>query len=99
MSVTSLHDWFQTMNRSAAVVAIPLASLAAPGIAPGARTRRHQREATTSPGTSSSKLATPLLSEAHSLPITDQTRGHGTHSLPAIWKGYLADCMKDFPRQ
>jgi len=27
------------------------------------------------------------------LPITDQTRGHGTHSLPAIWKGYLADFM------
>jgi len=27
------------------------------------------------------------------LPITDQTRGHGTHSLPAIWKAYLADFM------
>src|SRR5260370_3635474 len=25
------------------------------------------------------------------LPITDQTRGHGTHSLPAIWKQYLAE--------
>src|SRR5215831_4992980 len=25
------------------------------------------------------------------LPITNQTRGHGTHSLPAIWKGYLAE--------
>jgi len=24
------------------------------------------------------------------LPITDQTRGHGTHSLPAIWGGELA---------
>jgi homoserine O-acetyltransferase len=24
------------------------------------------------------------------LPITDQTRGHGTHSLPAVWKQYLA---------
>jgi homoserine O-acetyltransferase len=24
------------------------------------------------------------------LPITDETRGHGTHSLPAIWKPYLA---------
>jgi len=23
------------------------------------------------------------------LPITDQTRGHGTHSLPAIWKEHL----------
>jgi homoserine O-acetyltransferase len=23
------------------------------------------------------------------LPITDQTRGHGTHTLPAIWQGYL----------
>lgn len=25
------------------------------------------------------------------LPITDSTRGHGTHSLPAIWKPYLAE--------
>jgi homoserine O-acetyltransferase len=24
------------------------------------------------------------------LPISDKTRGHGTHSLPAVWKGYLA---------
>ena len=23
------------------------------------------------------------------LPITDKTRGHGTHTLPAIWQGYL----------
>ena len=23
------------------------------------------------------------------LPISDQTRGHGTHSLPALWQGYL----------
>ena len=27
------------------------------------------------------------------LPITDQTRGHGTHSLPAIWKQHLADLL------
>jgi homoserine O-acetyltransferase len=27
------------------------------------------------------------------LPITDQTRGHGTHSLPAIWKNYLAELL------
>ncbi len=32
------------------------------------------------------------------LPITDQTRGHGTHSLPAIWKGYLADFLKQLPQ-
>ena len=32
------------------------------------------------------------------LPITDQTRGHGTHSLPAIWKGYLAEFLKGLPR-
>jgi len=29
------------------------------------------------------------------LPITDQTRGHGTHSLPAIWKGYLAELLQE----
>jgi homoserine O-acetyltransferase len=27
------------------------------------------------------------------LPITDQTRGHGTHSLPAIWGPYLAEFL------
>jgi homoserine O-acetyltransferase len=27
------------------------------------------------------------------LPITDETRGHGTHSLPAIWKPYLAEFL------
>lgn len=29
------------------------------------------------------------------LPITTETRGHGTHSLPAIWGNYLADLLKD----
>jgi homoserine O-acetyltransferase len=29
------------------------------------------------------------------LPITDQTRGHGTHTLPAIWQGYLAELLKE----
>jgi len=28
------------------------------------------------------------------LPITDETRGHGTHSLPHIWKQYLADFLR-----
>ena len=23
------------------------------------------------------------------LPITDKTRGHGTHTVASIWKGYL----------
>jgi len=27
------------------------------------------------------------------LPISDQTRGHVTHSLPAIWRDYLADLL------
>ncbi len=27
------------------------------------------------------------------LPISDQTRGHGTHSLPAVWKQYLAQLL------
>ncbi|HYL38159.1 MAG TPA: alpha/beta fold hydrolase [Bryobacteraceae bacterium] len=27
------------------------------------------------------------------LPTSDQTRGHGTHSLPAIWKQYLAQLL------
>jgi homoserine O-acetyltransferase len=28
------------------------------------------------------------------LPITDQTRGHGTHSLPAIWGNYLQELLQ-----
>ncbi len=28
------------------------------------------------------------------LPITDQTRGHGTHTLPAIWQQYLAELLQ-----
>jgi homoserine O-acetyltransferase/O-succinyltransferase len=27
------------------------------------------------------------------IPISDKTRGHGTHSLPAVWKGYLAELL------
>lgn len=29
------------------------------------------------------------------LPITDETRGHGTHSLPAIWGKYLAELLAE----
>jgi homoserine O-acetyltransferase/O-succinyltransferase len=29
------------------------------------------------------------------LPITDETRGHGTHSLPAVWKQYLSDLLTE----
>jgi homoserine O-acetyltransferase len=28
------------------------------------------------------------------LPITEKTRGHGTHSLPEIWKDHLAELLK-----
>ncbi len=28
------------------------------------------------------------------LPITDQARGHGTHTLPAIWQQYLAELLE-----
>lgn len=27
------------------------------------------------------------------LPITDETRGHGTHSIPAIWGSYLKELL------
>ena len=33
------------------------------------------------------------------LPITEQTRGHGTHSMPAIWKWYLAEFLRNLPQQ
>lgn len=29
------------------------------------------------------------------IPISDRTRGHGTHSLPAVWKGYLAELLRE----
>lgn len=29
------------------------------------------------------------------LPITDQTRGHGTHSLPEVWKQYLTELLAE----
>lgn len=29
------------------------------------------------------------------IPISDQTRGHGTHSLPAIWGSHLAELLKE----
>jgi homoserine O-acetyltransferase len=28
------------------------------------------------------------------LPITDKTQGHGTHSLPVIWEGYLKELLE-----
>jgi len=27
------------------------------------------------------------------IPTSDRTRGHGTHSLPAIWKPYLVELL------
>src|SRR4029453_12478617 len=32
------------------------------------------------------------------IPISDQTRGHGTHSQPAIWKNYLAELLQEADR-
>jgi homoserine O-acetyltransferase len=29
------------------------------------------------------------------LPISDETRGHGTHTVAAVWKNYLADFMRE----
>jgi homoserine O-acetyltransferase/O-succinyltransferase len=29
------------------------------------------------------------------LPITDQTHGHGTHTVAAVWKDYLAEFMRE----
>ncbi len=33
------------------------------------------------------------------LPITDATRGHGTHTLPAVWGAYLAQFLLQLPVQ
>ena len=31
------------------------------------------------------------------IPTSEQTRGHGTHSMPAVWKSYLAEFLKQLP--
>lgn len=31
------------------------------------------------------------------IPMSDATRGHGTHSLPAVWKSYLAEFLTTLP--
>lgn len=31
------------------------------------------------------------------IPTSAQTRGHGTHSLPAVWKSYLAEFLQQLP--
>ena len=31
------------------------------------------------------------------IPTSEQTRGHGTHSLPAVWKSHLADFLRQLP--
>nr|AUN37251.1 homoserine O-acetyltransferase [uncultured bacterium] len=33
------------------------------------------------------------------LPITDETRGHGTHTIPAIWQKYLAELLAESERK
>jgi homoserine O-acetyltransferase len=33
------------------------------------------------------------------LPVSEETRGHGTHSLPAIWGRYLQEFLDALPRQ
>jgi homoserine O-acetyltransferase len=44
-------------------------------------------------------LDTAILKIPHSkfilLPITNATRGHGTHSLPAIWSNYLINFLRE----
>lgn len=44
------------------------------------------------------KIIEPLLARVKHvkfvlLPLTDQTRGHGTHTIAAVWKDYLAEFM------
>jgi len=34
----------------------------------------------------------------HLLPITDQTRGHGTHTVAAVWKQYLEELLEELAR-
>ncbi len=40
------------------------------------------------------EIVNVLRGHAVILPITEQTRGHGTHSIPAIWGGYLKQLLE-----
>ena len=33
------------------------------------------------------------------IPTSDATRGHGTHSLPAVWGGLLRDFLAQLPER
>ena len=49
-------------------------------------------------------IVEPLIAKvAHAkfvlLPISGQTRGHGTHSWPAVWGGYLREFMATLPER
>ena len=33
------------------------------------------------------------------IPVSEVTRGHGTHSLPAVWGGYLRDFLSRLPER
>jgi homoserine O-acetyltransferase len=33
------------------------------------------------------------------IPISEQTRGHGTHSLPAVWGNYLREFLQPLPER
>jgi homoserine O-acetyltransferase len=33
------------------------------------------------------------------IPISDRTRGHGTHSLPAVWGAYLRELLEKTGRR
>ena len=33
------------------------------------------------------------------IPISEQTRGHGTHSLPAVWGSYFRDFLAGLPER
>ena len=35
----------------------------------------------------------------HLVPITDETRGHGTHTVATVWKQYLLDLLEESARQ
>ena len=49
-------------------------------------------------------IVEPLIAKVKSakfvlIPISDQTRGHGTHSLPAVWGNYLKDFLATLPER
>ena len=69
-----------------------LETIRAPLVADQLRRRRGESARAGDPG---AEIRRVPRGRAVLLPITDQTRGHGTHSWPALWQDHLAALLRE----